>query len=285
MKKAKLSLIAATLLLPAFALSAYAADFVRPMPSQPIQAGPTLLGGEQPVICSPLVGKNFEDIKTEAKTVKALNPDMVEVRADYWDFIEDTDKAIEALQAIRNIIGDTPILLTVRVAEERGFKKVDQKSKFAFYKKAAALKLPNLIDVELVYGADTIKNLKKDLNGVPVVVAYHDLKGTPSSEEIANILKKEIDAGGDVAKIVVKPNSQADVLRFLNGTLEFRTKNPAHPVIASASGQEGRITRLAGGLFGIDLTFASGVKGSNPWQMPVQTVQEINKVIYPVTKK
>lgn len=285
MQKAKLSLIAAALLLPAFALSAYAADFVRPMPSQPIQAGPTLLGGEQPVICSPLVGKNFEDIKTEAKTVKALNPDMVEVRADYWDFIEDTDKAIEALQAIRNIIGDTPILLTVRVAEERGFKKVDQKSKFAFYKKAAALKLPNLIDVELVYGADTIKNLKKDLNGVPVVVAYHDLKGTPSSEEIANILKKEIDAGGDVAKIVVKPNSQADVLRFLNGTLEFRTKNPAHPVIASASGQEGRITRLAGGLFGIDLTFASGVKGSNPWQMPVQTVQEINKVIYPVTKK
>ena len=75
--------------------------------------------------------------------------------------------------------------------------------------------------------ADNIKNLKKDLNGVPVVVAYHDLKGTPSSEEIANILKKEIDAGGDVAKIVVKANSQADVLRFLNGTLEFRTKNPA----------------------------------------------------------
>ena len=285
MQKAKLSLIAAALLVPAFALSAYAADFVRPMPTHPIQAGPTLLGGEQPVICSPLVGKNLKVIKAEAKTVKALNPDMVEVRADYWDFIEDTDKAIEALQAIRNIIGDTPILLTVRVAEERGFKKVGQKPKFDFYKKAAALKLPNLIDVELVYGADTIKNLKKDLNGVPVVVAYHDLKGTPSSEEIANILKKEIDAGGDVAKIVVKPNSQADVLRFLNGTLEFRTKNPAYPVIASASGQEGRITRLAGGLFGIDLTFASGVKGSNPWLMPVQTVQEINKVIYPVTKK
>ena len=256
MQKAKLSLIAAALLVPAFALSAYAADFVRPMPTHPIQAGSTLLGGEQPVICSPLVGKNLKAIKAEAKTVKALNPDMVEVRADYWDFIEDTDKAIEALQAIRNIIGDTPILLTVRVAEERGFKKVGQKPKFDFYKKAAALKLPNLIDVELVYGADTIKNLKK-----------------------------EIDAGGDVAKIVVKPNSQADVLRFLNGTLEFRTKNPAYPVIASASGQEGRITRLAGGLFGIDLTFASGVKGSNPWQMPVQTVQEIHKVIYPVTKK
>ena len=286
MQKAKLSLIAAALLVPAFALSAYAADFVRPYAlPHPIQAGPLFLAVNSPLFVLPLQAKILKPSKQKRKTVKALNPDMVEVRADYWDFIEDTDKAIEALQAIRNIIGDTPILLTVRVAEERGFKKVGQKPKFDFYKKAAALKLPNLIDVELVYGADTIKNLKKDLNGVPVVVAYHDLKGTPSSEEIANILQKEIDAGGDVAKIVVKPNSQADVLRFLNGTLEFRTKNPAYPVIASASGQEGRITRLAGGLFGIDLTFASGVKGSNPWQMPVQTVQEINKVIYPVTKK
>lgn len=100
--------------------------------TRPIQAGPTLLGGEQPVICSSLVGKNLEAIKAKAKTVKALNPDMVEVRADYWDFIEDTDKAIEALQAIRNIIGDTPILLTVRVAEERGFKKVDQNRSLIF---------------------------------------------------------------------------------------------------------------------------------------------------------
>ena len=132
MQKAKLSLIAAALLVPAFALSAYAGDFVRPMLTRPIQAGPTLLGGEQPVICSPLVGKNLEAIKAEAKTVKALNPDMVEVRADYWDFIEDTDKAIEALQAIRNIIGDTPILLTVRAAEERGFKKVDQNRSLIF---------------------------------------------------------------------------------------------------------------------------------------------------------
>ena len=74
-----------------------------------------------------------------------------------------------------------------------------------------------------MYGADTIKNLKKDLNGVPVVVAYHDLKGTPSSEEIANILKKEIDAGGDVAKIVVKPKPMFSVSSMEHLNLERRT--------------------------------------------------------------
>lgn len=55
MQKAKLSLIAAALLVPAFALSAYAADFVRPMPTHPDPSpGPTLLGGEQPLFVLPL---------------------------------------------------------------------------------------------------------------------------------------------------------------------------------------------------------------------------------------
>ena len=43
----------------------------------------------------------------------------------------------------------------------------------------------------------------------------------------------------------------------------------------------GRIRHLIGGLFGIDLTFASGVKGTNATQMPVAVVCDANAVIYP----
>jgi 3-dehydroquinate dehydratase-1 len=263
--------------------SAVAAEsYVRPVPSQPIVMGKTVLGDTSPVICSPLVAKTRDAVISEAKTVKDLNPDMVEVRADFWNFIENTDEAIAALRDIRKIIGDTPILLTVRIASERGAKEVSDKAKFDFYKKAAAEKLPNLIDVELAYGKDFIQKFKKEISGskIPLVVAYHDLKGTPAKEEIIRIMEKEVDAGGDVAKIVVKPLNENDVLTFLGGTLGFRNAHPQYPIIASASGSIGRITRLAGGLFGIDLTFASGVKGSNPWQIPVTTVQDINKVIY-----
>lgn len=53
MQKAKLSLIAAALLVPAFALSAYAADFVRPMPTHPIQAGQLFLAVNSRYLFSP----------------------------------------------------------------------------------------------------------------------------------------------------------------------------------------------------------------------------------------
>lgn len=37
---------------------------------------------------------------------------------------------------------------------------------------------------------------------------------------------REIEASGDVAKIVVKPHSEENVLTFLNGTLAFRRAHP-----------------------------------------------------------
>ena len=190
------------------------------------------------------------------------------------------------LKDIKAVMPDVPILLTVRIKAERGHQDVDTSKKFAFYERAVAEKLPAFIDVELAYGPEVIQNFKKKLAGtdIKLVVAYHDLKATPSSEEIKAIMEREIAAGGDVAKIVVKPNKEEDVLTFLNGTLSFRRANPNYPIIASGSGDVGRITRLIGGLFGIDLTFASGVKGSNPTQMPVAVVRDANDLIYPISK-
>lgn len=279
--------ICASIVLSAASMSSYAADaYTRPMPSNPIVAGPTTLGSIQPVVTVPLVAQARDAILKEAETVKALNPDMVEVRADYWDCIENPDEALKMLRDIRGIMKETPILLTVRIKAERGFKDVSEKAKFDFYAAAVKEKLPNFIDVELAYGQEKIQAFKKTLegSGISLVVAYHDLNATPSKEEIVKLMESEIAAGGDVAKIVVKPNSEEDVLTFLGGTLAFRRAYPEFPIIASGSGDTGRVTRLIGGLFGIDLTFASGVKGSNATQMPVSTMRMTNDIIYPAQK-
>lgn len=237
----------------AFSSVQAAEGYVRPLPASPITAGKTVLGSTQPVIAVPLVGETREAILKEAETVKSLNPDLIEVRADFWDFIEDTDKSIAMLKDIKAVMPDVPILLTVRIKAERGHQDVDTAKKFAFYERAVAEKLPAFIDVELAYGPEVIQNFKKKLAGtdIKLVVAYHDLKATPSSEEIKAIMEREIAAGGDVAKIVVKPNKEEDVLTFLNGTLSFRRANPNYPIIASGSGDVGRITRLIGGLFAL----------------------------------
>lgn len=280
-------LLATALVLPAVPFSAAASDaYTRPMPTSPITSGPTTLGAEIPVVAVPLVAQTRDAILKEAATVAALHPDMIEVRADFWDFIEDTNASVAMLRDINKVMKDIPILLTVRIKAERGNKDVTEKAKFDFYNAAAKEKLADFIDMELAYGPERIKAFKKGLEGtgVSLVVAYHDLKATPTQADIVKIMEREIEAGGDVAKIVVKPNSEEDVLTFLNGTLAFRRAHPSYPIIASGSGDTGRVTRLIGGLFGIDLTFASGVKGSNPTQMPVNVMRDSLSVIYPAAK-
>lgn len=282
-----IGLMVAVLLLPAMSLSAGAAEaYTRPMPTKPITSGPTTLGAQVPVVTVPLVAQSRENILKETNSVAALHPDMVEVRADFWDFIEDTNASVAMLRDINKVMKDVPILLTVRIKAERGHKDVTEKAKFDFYNAAVKEKLADFIDMELAYGPEKIKAFKKTLEGtgVSLVVAYHDLKATPQQGEIVKLMEREIEAGGDVAKIVVKPNSEEDVLTFLNGTLAFRRAHPSYPIIASGSGDTGRITRLVGGLFGIDLTFASGVKGSNPTQMPVDVMRNALSVIYPAAK-
>jgi 3-dehydroquinate dehydratase-1 len=283
-KQKFVALAAAALCLLTFMPSAMAGPYVRPMPSHPIKAGPsTVLGAPVPVITVPLVAETHDAIVAEARNVASLKPDMVEVRSDYWGFMEDTDKSFDMLKEVKRIIGDVPILLTCRIAAEGGNKAVSDKAKFDFYDRAIKSGLVNFIDVEFAYGDDFIKGFKKKLqgSGVSLVVSYHDFKATPAKEKIVATMEREVAAGADVVKIVVKPNSEEDVLTFLGSMLAFRRAHPDYPIIASGSGDVGRITRLIGGLFGIDLTFASGIKGSNPTQMPVGIVRESLGVIYP----
>lgn len=278
--------VAAALVMSFVATNASAESYIRPLSQHPITVGATTLGDIRPVVTVPLVAQTHDNILKETSTVKALNPDMIEVRADFWDFIEDTDASLKMLRDIRAQMKDVPILLTVRIKAERGHKDVSENAKFNFYRAAAKEKLADFIDIELAYGPEKITALKNDLKGtgVSLVVAYHDLNGTPSKDEIVKLMEREVQAGGDVAKIVVKPNCEEDVLTFLGGTLAFRRAHPDFPIIASGSGDKGRVTRIIGGLFGIDLTFASGVKGSNPTQMPVSTMRTTNQIVYPMAK-
>jgi 3-dehydroquinate dehydratase-1 len=55
--------------------------------------------------------------------------------------------------------------------------------------------------------------------------------------------------------------------------LEARRKFLQIPAALMAMGELGGITRLGGGFFGSDLTFAIGDSTSAPGQMPVDTVR------------
>jgi 3-dehydroquinate dehydratase-1 len=70
------------------------------------------------------------------------------------------------------------------------------------------------------------------------------------------------------------------VLTLLGATLKARTGAVNVPIITMSMGAEGEITRVAGGLFGSDLTFAVGKEASAPGQIPIKDLRQAMSVLY-----
>lgn len=255
----------------------------RLQPKHPIKVRDGVLGGERPMVCIPLVGKNKDEIISEARNVPAIKPDIIELRIDAWDFVEDVAASIEMIKEVRSAAGNVPIILTCRGDWEGGFKKVTDGAKFAIYEEAVKNGLVDFVDMELIYGEEKIRGVLETLSGTntSLIVSFHDFKKTPSREEIVSILKQQITAGAHVAKLAAMPIKEEDVLNLLSATLEIRRQFPCIPLITMSMGPLGAVTRLTGGLFGSDLTFAVGSKSSAPGQIPAAELRKCFDVIHP----
>ncbi|HBT96405.1 MAG TPA: type I 3-dehydroquinate dehydratase, partial [Desulfobulbaceae bacterium] len=52
------------------------------------------------------------------------------------------------------------------------------------------------------------------------------------------------------------------------------------PLVTIAMGRDGRLSRIAGGLFGSDITFAAGFGASAPGQITTHKLREAMKLLY-----
>ena len=59
------------------------------------------LGGDRPLICSPLVGRTRERLLAETANVHAKGPDVIEWRVDYFEAIADASAVLDTGRAMR----------------------------------------------------------------------------------------------------------------------------------------------------------------------------------------
>ena len=255
---------------------------MRITPQKPVAAGKKLLGGALPLICVPLVGQTASAIGEEVRNLARLAPDIIEVRVDAWDCVENTPGSLSMLREIRAHSAGTPLILTCRGHWEGGFKKVTDQAKFALYDQAVQEGLADFIDVELAYGDEKLREIKKQLSGsqVSLIVSSHDFRKTPNRNALLATLAAQIRAGADVAKLAVMPESEEDVLTLLSATLAARREYPDVPLITMSMGETGAISRIMGGLFGSDLTFAVGSAASAPGQIPIAEMRQLFATVY-----
>ena len=256
---------------------------MRPRPKKPIEARGKVLGGPRPLVCVPLVGKTRGEILAEAENIPAIAPDIIELRVDAWEFVEETAPSVSMIQDVRKAVGEIPVILTCRGHWEGGFKKVSDGAKFSLYREAAAGGLVDFLDVELAYGDEKIRENLAMIRESPVslIVSSHDFEKTPPKEIMFSTLAAQIRAGAHVAKLAAMPRSEEDVLALLSATLLIRREYPHIPLITMSMGGIGAVSRVTGGLFGSDLTFAVGSKASAPGQIPVAALKQCLSVLHP----
>ena len=235
------------------------------------------IGAGIPKICVPIVGVTREEILAAAENIKSTKADVVEWRVDWYEDIFDFTKTEATMQALREVLGEMPILFTFRTSKEGGEKAIETEAYVELNQNAAKTGLVDLVDVEAFTGDDAVRAVVEIAheNGVKVIASNHDFHKTPEKEEIVSRLRKMQELGADIPKIAVMPQNKKDVLTLLAATEEMVSEYADRPIITMSMSGTGVISRLCGEVFGSALTFGAVGKVSAPGQMGIEDLTTV----------
>ena len=249
---------------------------------RPVTVGKKLIGGPRPLICLPLVAKKREDLLLQARQLISLGPDLFEWRIDGFEAVESLESSLQALSGLREILGATPLIFTCRIDREGGLQPVSETTRLALITEAIGTGLADLVDTELCNESAFIEKVLAAAteNEVKVILSFHDFDATPTEDALLRRLMEAQRRGAHIAKAAVTPNTHADLLTLLGATLKARRDALEIPLVTMAMGAQGRVTRIAGGLFGSDITFAAGRRSSAPGQIPIGELRQAMALLY-----
>jgi 3-dehydroquinate dehydratase-1 len=264
-------------------MTSTAAPAPTPAPAPvPVTVRGTAIGAGRPKVIVPLTGGTVDELLAQAAAVVPAAPDVVEWRVDHLDGGRATPSAAAAAgAALREALGDLPLLVTTRTAREGGLADVTDDAYVAVYRAVLATGVADLLDVEVMRDPGTVRTLV-DLahaGGVAVVASNHDFDATPAREEIVRRLLLMAERGADVLKIAVMPRDPGDVLTLLAATWDAAQRTD-RPLITMAMAGTGVASRVAGGVFGSAATFGTVGAASAPGQVEVGALRAALDVVH-----
>ncbi len=232
-------------------------------------------------LCSPTP----EGLLEEAGRVAAAGVDIAEWRADHLLSARPEAPLRELPAALRDRLGTTPLLLTVRSAEEGGEVILDD----AAYATAVSALLDDgagdAVDLELARGSVLPRLIDRARGtGARVLVSSHDVTGTPPAAEMTDRLAVMAATGADVVKIAVTARDPLDVIALLEATCTADQELDV-PVVTMAMGPVGLVSRLCGEVFGSALTFGSVDRASAPGQIDVARLRDVVGLVHEHTAR
>lgn len=228
-------------------------------------------------------GATEQDCLDQARRACEAGADLVELRADLLDGEPDAGRTARLAARLGADCAPVPVLLTVRSCAEGGAAELEGRAwaehlarildALDSLDEAGTAGRPAAVDVEIERpGAAGLVDLAHRA-GLEVVLSFHDVAATPPDEALHELLERMSRLGADLAKIAVMPAGPADVARLLGVTATAHEAREV-PLATMAMGEAGAVSRLAAGVFGSRLVFATaGGAPSAPGQPPIEDLR------------
>lgn len=246
-----------------------------------IQVKHLIIGEGMPKICVPVTGVTEQEILSQARATKAAAPDLVEWRVDFYEKMKEKEAVENMLQQLSAVLGDIPLLFTLRTDREGSSTHVEAKEYEEILCHAASCAQTDLIDVEIMPDSSMAAAIIGTAHtyGTPVIGSNHHFEGTPANEEIDRIFSCMEKAGADVLKMAVMPLDCRDVVRMMERTQAWQEKTD-RPLITMSMGALGCVSRMCGELTGSSVTFASVTAASAPGQIDMASLKNILHILH-----
>lgn len=234
------------------------------------------IGNGIPKICVPVTGSTEEEIIRQTEAAVMEQPDILEWRADFYENLEDAACVEQTAKRISDILGEIPILFTIRTKREGGMRDYSTEDYVNALLMTKRIPCIRLVDVELLMDRDALREPVKELKaaGKIIIASNHHFDRTPSVEEMSEIFTVMEGSDADIRKLAVMPKQEEDVLALLYATV-LAKRNGEKPVISMSMGKLGAVSRVCGEIFGSCVTFGMVGEASAPGQIPVTGLREI----------
>lgn len=231
----------------------------------------------------PITAKTKEQALAQAQVIaNTADADLAEFRIDLLSFASDTKQVIALGHELKKILGNKPLIATIRTKNEGGQLEISDADYGKTYQ--AYLKNPFMdwLDVEMFRDQKVVSEIvqKAHQKKVLIVMSNHDFQKTPSQDEIEKRLLKQDQMGADILKIAVMPKSKQDVFTLMNATLKV-SQQTTKPLLTMSMGQLGTISRVATANMGGSYSFGMIGQASAPGQIDVSKLKQILKTVQP----
>ena len=239
------------------------------------------LGGETPLVCTPLVGRTRARVLAEAAKVLAQKPDLIEWRVDHFDAVGDTKAVLATAKELRALAGKLPLVFTCRSPRGGGERiSLDDAAVVELLVAVSGSKLADFIDYEMENDPALVQRVRERTRAdhVRLILSYHNFGYTPGVDFLVGRFLEAERLGADAALVSVMPRDRADVLTLLAATAQADDKARI-PLISISMGPLGSVSRMVGGLFGSWLSFAVGASASAPGQIPIGDLVQVHDIL------